>query len=76
MLPVCRRQTIYDHAKISDLNNCRNNIYQSINKVSVCSKGSTLAFNDDKTKVMILSTQQMSRVHHFDEYDPNIVVIN
>ena len=28
--------TIYDHAKISDLNDCRNNIYQSINKVSVC----------------------------------------
>ena len=23
---------------------------------------------------MILSTPQMSRVHHFDEYDPNIVV--
>ena len=28
----------------------------------------------DKTKVMILSTLQMSRVHHLDEYDPNIVV--
>ncbi|RMX38367.1 hypothetical protein pdam_00005500, partial [Pocillopora damicornis] len=34
---------------------------------------STLAFNNDKTKVMILSTPQMSRVHHLDEYDPNIV---
>ena len=74
MLPACRRQTIYDHAKISDLNNCRNTIYQSINKLSVCSKGNTLAFNNDKTKVMILSTPQMSRVHHFDEYDPKIVV--
>ena len=30
--------TIYDHAKISDLNNCRNTIYQSINKLSVWSK--------------------------------------
>ena len=29
---------IYDHAKISDLNNCRNTIYQSINKLSVWSK--------------------------------------
>ena len=66
--------TIYDHAKISDLNDCRNTIYQSINKVSVCSKGSYLAFNNDKTKVMILSTPQMSRVHHLDEYDPNIAV--
>ena len=74
MRPACRPQTIYDHAKISDLNNCRNTIYQSIDKLSVCSKGSTLAFNNDKTKVMILSTQQMSRVHHFDEYDPKIVV--
>ena len=64
MLPACRRQTIYDHAKISDLNNCRNTIYQSINKLSVCSKGNTLAFNNDKTKVMILSTPQMSGVHH------------
>ena len=65
---------IYDHAKISDLNNCRNTISQSINKLSAWSKQSTLAFNNDKTKVMILSTLQMSRVHHLDEYDPNIVV--
>ena len=49
-------------------------IYQSINKLSVWSKESTLAFNYDKTKVMILSTPQMSRVHHLDEYDPNIAV--
>ena len=67
--------TIYDHAKISDLNSCRNTIYQSINKLNVWSKESTFAFNNDKTKVMILSTPQMSRVHHFDEYDPNIAVI-
>ena len=61
--------------KISDLNSCRNTIYQSINKLlSVWSKESTLAFNNDKTKVMILSTPQMSRVHHLDEYDPNIAV--
>ena len=66
--------TIYDHAKLSDLNSCRNTIYQSINKLSVWSKESTLAFNNDKTKVMILSTPQMSRVHHLDEYDPNIAV--
>ena len=66
--------TIYDHAKISDLNSCRNTIYQSINKLSVWSKESTLAFNNDKTKVMILSTPQMSRVHHLDVYDPNIAV--
>ena len=65
---------IYDNAKISDLNSCRNTIHQSINKLSVWSKESTLAFNNDKTKVMILSTPQMSRVHHLDEYDPNIAV--
>ena len=39
------------------------------------SKESTLAFNNDKNKVMILSTPQMSRVHRLDEYDPNIAVI-
>ena len=60
--------------KLSDLNSCRNTIYQSINKLSVWSKESTLAFNNDKTKVMILSSPQMSRVHHLDEYDPNIAV--
>ncbi|XP_022791346.1 uncharacterized protein LOC111330706 [Stylophora pistillata] len=53
--------TIYDHAKLSDLNNCRNCISQSINKLSAWSKQSTLAFNNDKTKVTILSTPQMSR---------------
>ena len=36
--------TIYDHAKLSGLNSCRNTIYQSINKLSVWSKESTLAF--------------------------------
>ena len=66
--------TTYDHAKLSDLNSCRNTIYQSINKLSVWSKESTLAFNNDKTKVEILSTLQMSRVHHLDKYDPNITV--
>ena len=66
--------TIYDQAKISDLNSCKNTIYQSINKLSVWSKESTLAFNNDKTKVMILSTLHMSRVHHLDEYDLNIAV--
>ena len=43
-------------------------------QLSAWSKESTLAFNNDKTKVMILSTPQMSRVHHLDEYDPNIAV--
>ena len=66
--------TIYDPTKISDLNSCRNTIYLSINKIIVWSKESTLAFNNDKTEVMILSTPQMSRVHHLDEYDPNIAV--
>jgi len=67
--------TIYDHAKVSGLNSCRNTIYQSINKLSVWSTESSLAFNNnDKTKVMTLSTPQMSRVHHLDEYDPNIAV--
>ena len=66
--------TIYDHAKISDLNSCRNNIYQSINKLSVRSKESNLPFNNNKTKVMILSTPQISRVRHLDDYDPNIAV--
>ena len=66
--------TIYDHAKVSDLNTCRKTIYQSINKLSIWTKESTLAFNNDKTKVMILSTPQISRVHHLDEYDPNVAV--
>ena len=68
--------TIYDHAKISDQNNCRNTIYmyQSISKLSVWSRESTLALNNDKTNVMILFTPQMSRVHHLDEYDPNMAV--
>ena len=69
--------TIYDHAKISDLNNCRNAISQSVTKLSVWSQESILlAFNNDKTKVMILSTSQMSRVHHLDEYDPNNISVS
>ena len=48
--------TIYDHTKVSDLNTCRNTIYQSIITLSIWTKESTLAFNNNKTKVMILST--------------------
>ena len=66
--------TIYDHTKVSDLNTSRNTIYQSINTLSIWIKESTLAFNNNKTKVKILSTPQMSRGHHFDEYDPNVAV--
>ena len=35
---------------------------------------SGLVFNNDKTKVIILSTRPMSRVHHLEEYDPQIAV--
>ena len=66
--------TIYDHAKVYDLSKCKNTIAQSINKLSFWSKESTLALNNQKTKVMILSTPQMSRVHHLDKYDSNILV--
>ena len=43
------------HAKISDPNSCRNTISQSINKLSVWSKESTLAFNNDHTKPRLWS---------------------
>ena len=43
--------TIYDHAKISDLSSCRNTIYQSINKLSVWSKESTLALTTTKPRL-------------------------
>ena len=46
--------TIYDHAKVYDLNKYKNTIAQEY----------TLALKNDKTKVMILSTPQMSGVHH------------
>ena len=71
--------TIYDCAKVSDLNNCRNTITKSINNLSVRAKESTatnLLRSDiyDKSKVLILSTPQMSREHHLVEYGPNIAV--
>ena len=43
--------TIYDHAKIADLNDCRNTIYQSINKVSVWSKGVTSPLTTTKPRL-------------------------
>ena len=61
---------------LSGLNNstCSTTIAQSIKKLSIWSKESTLTFNNHKAKVMIQATLQMSRVHHFDDYDPNIAV--
>ena len=43
--------TIYDHAKISDLNSCRNTIYQSINKLSVWFQESTLDLTTTKPRL-------------------------
>jgi len=66
--------TLYQHAKVSDINTCKDDIMQSLQNLNEWSKSSNLAFNNDKTKLMIFSTPQLSRVHNLDVYDPTISI--
>ena len=50
--------TSYRHSKLTDLNNCVNNINQDLSQLGEYSQRSNLALNAPKTKWMLVSTRQ------------------
>ncbi len=66
--------TIYEHAKVKHIHRCRETISVSMKKLNDWSNNSSLALNHKKTKAMLFSTQQMSRVHQLENYEPRIFV--
>ena len=60
--------TIYAHCKPADIKSCEEKIQSNLDKLSTWSSSNTnLVLNPNKTKVMLFSTSQLSRVHQLDE---------
>ena len=74
MLPICWWYNILSSFKTNatDLNNCVNNINQDLSQLGEYSQRSNLALNVPKTKWMLVSTRQMSRVHHLHNFKEQV----
>lgn len=59
--------TFLIHSKPSDLHLCANEVNGAISRLREYSEGCNLALNLSKTKWMLISTLQMSRIHKLDE---------
>ena len=66
--------TIYTHFRPSDLEVGRSLIQDALNKLSDWSLECNLALNPKKTKVMMLSSAQMSRAHGLETSSLNLMV--
>ena len=60
--------TIYSHCKPSELQSCQAEMQAALDKLSTRSSRCNLALHPKKTKVMLLSTPQMSRTHGLDRH--------
>ena len=64
--------SLYSHCKPADINSCENNIQSNLDDLSTWSTSNSLVLNPKKTKVMLFSTTQLSRVHHLEEHSNSI----
>ena len=64
--------TIYSSCPAPELQRCAQEPNSTLNTVSSWSNDSHLALNSKKTKMMLLSTSQMSHVHSLDKNQPAI----
>ena len=71
-------ESTVDHScKIKNINKCSNKIKSDLSAVEVWSKDANLVFNPNKTKVMVISSQQMVQYHQLDSFNKvNIKCIN
>ena len=58
--------TLYTHCKPSELQDCQQEVQDTLNRLSTWSSQCNLALNPKKTKVMLFSTAQLSRVNELD----------
>ena len=64
--------TFYLHSKVSKLDDCTTGLNDAIVRLENYSTDSNLTLNAKKTKWILLSTTQMSRVHSLDSYTLNV----
>ena len=58
--------TIHRICKIKNINKCSNELESELNAVEVWSKDTDLVFNTNKTKIMVISSQQMGQYQQLD----------
>ena len=58
--------TIYCSCKIKNIKKCSNEIESELNAVEVWSKDTNLVFNPNKTKLMVISSRQMTQYRQLD----------
>jgi hypothetical protein len=59
--------TFYQHTKVADLEHCATQMNNTISRLGQYSNESNLALNGKKTKWLLLSTRQMSRLHRLQD---------
>ena len=66
--------SLYTHCAVRELESTTCDLNESLTKLGSWSKDSNLAFNPNKTKFMVLSTQQMSSHHKLADCALNLTV--
>ncbi len=68
--------TFYKHCKPVDLQSTVTELSAGMGKLEVWSREANLVINPEKTEVMLLSTSQLSKVHHLDIANIDIAANN
>ena len=66
--------TLYRHSPHSKINECTEKLQGAMTTLENWVAESNLVLNEKKTKQMLITTSQMSRVHGLDAVVPNIKV--
>ena len=66
--------SLYTHCAVKELESTTSDLNESLTKLGSWSKDSNLALNPNKTKFMVLSTQQMSSHHRLADRALNLTV--
>ena len=66
--------TFYTTDKPAHIKECQGRLQEALDHLSRWSSESNLALNPTKTKVMLLSTPQLARVHGLQDYQVNLTV--
>ena len=66
--------TLYGHAKPKDVETLSRTTNESIEQLGTWASNNNLALNSEKTKLMVLSTQELSRKHGLKDIELNILI--
>ena len=61
--------TLYQHCKLKNLQNCIEKLESNLQTVSDWALQNSLVFNDDKTKYLLFSSIQLSKMHSLSHPD-------